>query len=445
MNRLRLRYLWLSLPLAVLLVMACSSDETGTGPGGSGASGANNGTGAGGATLGPGGGLNFDGGGLSSSGGADACAQSTSQATLEQKPVDIIFIIGNNGSLSQEIDAVEKNINDNFAQIIGQSGIDYRVILLSRSGSHQFNICVEAPLGGVAAGQCALQDNNAAPVNNPPRFYHYSIEIKATDSWCKLLNGFDGTLADEYGQQPAGWSAWLRPEAAKLFVEISDSRINCLYGTTDLDEGPSSPNPSDIPVGEQAASDFDSLLLGLSPTHFGDVSNRNYIWYTIAGLEAKDAQNPTDPWLPTDPITVVKCTGDASPVSPAIGYQALSVLTGGLRFPICEWTHFDVIFQILAQGVIAGATVKCEFDIPDPPVGETLDLDTVVVQYTPGGSGTPEIFYQVSGLSECAADRFYIEDDKIKLCPEACTEVQADPAAKIDVLYGCEVDRPVPT
>ena len=49
------------------------------------------------------------------------------------------------------------------------------------------------------------------------------------------------------------------------------------------------------------------------------------------------------------------------------------MLTGGLRFPICQFAHFDVVFQTLATSVISGAAVPCSFDLPSPPPGQTLD------------------------------------------------------------------------
>ncbi len=54
-------------------------------------------------------------------------------------------MIDNSGSMSAEIKGVQDNINKNFAQIIESSGIDYRVIMLSRFGKYtSTQICVEA-------------------------------------------------------------------------------------------------------------------------------------------------------------------------------------------------------------------------------------------------------------------------------------------------------------
>jgi hypothetical protein len=369
--------------------------------------------------------------------------QNSDTATLEEKPVDVIVFIGNNGSLAQEIAAVEENINVSFADILEASSVDYQVILVSRSGAHQFNICVEAPLGGAATGECILQENNNAPVHNPPKFYHYSLPIDQNDTWCKLLDSYDGTVPDEYGQAPNGWSEWLRVEAAKVFITITDSRIDCLHDGFELDEGPSQPNDSDLPNAETVAAKMDEFILGLSEAHFGTADARNYYWHSIVGLEAIDPQNPATAWQPDDPITTVKCSSaDTSPTSPSIGNQALSRITGGLRFPVCEVQNYDTVFSTIAQGIIQGTAVSCAFPLPEPPQGQTLDLETVQVKYTPGDGGDAVTFVQVDTAGDCTDDGFYIENEEIVLCPGACALVTADLGAEIDVLFGCDVIGP---
>src|SRR5450432_2437007 len=62
----------------------------------------------------------------------DACVITSATATLIKEPVDIILVLDNSGSMADELQAVEDNINQNFATILQQSGVDYRVILISR-------------------------------------------------------------------------------------------------------------------------------------------------------------------------------------------------------------------------------------------------------------------------------------------------------------------------
>lgn len=360
---------------------------------------------------------------------AEVCAQSSAQAQLIPKPVDIVFVIDNSDTMGQEIEGVQDNINANFAQVIEESGVDYRVIMLARHGELSAeSVCIESPLSGIPAGGCASPP--AVPSNNPPVFYHFSQEVGSHDSWCLVLDTF--TNPDEHGMAPDGYQQWLRPDAFKIFVEVTDDGVSCWMNGEVMNFNDHD-NESD---GQTAADKFDAALLALSPTHFGTAEARNYRWYSLVALANKDPANPAEAWLPSDPLTTDECP---TAVAPGTGYQALSVSTGGLRFPLCEPDYYDVVFHEIAQGVIEGAAVSCDFAIPDPPPGEILDLDTVEVHYTPNGMGDGERFEQVADGAACAVDRFYIADERITLCPDACARVQADDTASIDIRFGCAV------
>jgi hypothetical protein len=119
-------------------------------------------------------------------------------------------------------------------------------------------------------------------------------------------------------------------------------------------------------------------------------------------------------------------------------YQNLSILTGGLRFPLCEPDHYDVIFQQVAQGVVDSVGLPCSFQMPAAPTGETLDPNRVVVTYTPGGTGTPISLTRVADAASCTTDAWYLDSNgEISLCGDTCTAVTADEAAAVKVLSGC--------
>ena len=376
----------------------------------------------------------------------DACAAVTQEATLTKKPVDIIFIIDNSGSMTGEIVQVQNRIHSDFAQIIQNSGIDYRVIMISRYGNVNTSIggsnnpiCIPPPLG---AGSCS-NAHNTPLTNNPPRFFHYSADIESRDSLCMLLKGYSqpDELCDngsECGSRPFswtslapnGWGAWLRPTAFKTFVELTDDDVDCNEGGFDFDDN------NNVIGGNAVAQQFDSALLALSSTQFGTAQNRNYNWYSIVGMKENSPSNV--PWPATAPIQTGSCSPGSS--GAGTGYQALSKLTGGLRWPMCQNNNFDAIFQAIAQGVVQSATVACDFDIPNPGAG-VIDFAKVQVRYTPG-SGQPTSYNPVAGAGACGqGDGFYYDNPaspaKILLCPTSCTTVQNDSQAKIDVLFGC--------
>ncbi|WP_437631351.1 hypothetical protein [Sorangium sp. So ce854] len=398
----------------------------GGGEGGAGAAGGGGGEGGEGGddTIGSGSGNNTGGGPPVTP--DTACVATVAEATLTKRPVDIIFVIDNSSSMANEIISVQNNINESFASIIGASGIDYRVIMISAHGTAQQDdsICVGAPLSAASCEPVPEQ-----PGNNPPIFYHYSHEIRSNDALCVLLGSYNAVQPDEFGLAPSGWSEWVRADSLKVITVITDDHVGCQ--STHL--------PRNIYIDDtrqpwdDVADDFEELLFGMEPAVFGDAAAPNYVFHSIVGL--LENTPATDAYAPDADVVESTC---GTAVAPGTGYQALSKRTGGLRFPLCQTISYDVVFQAIAEGVITGAVVQCDFAVPESPPGEVIDLSTVVVQYTPGDGGEVQSFDQVPNAEACAAGSFYIADDMIRLCPDACQAVQADPSAAVDVLYGCD-------
>lgn len=65
--------------------------------------------------------------------GLMACEGTSVMADNQIQPVDIVWVIDNSGSMGDERDIVQDNI-ESFATTIGASGIDWHVILLTASG-----------------------------------------------------------------------------------------------------------------------------------------------------------------------------------------------------------------------------------------------------------------------------------------------------------------------
>lgn len=340
----------------------------------------------------------------------EACASDEAVATVVSKPVDIIFVIDNSGSMQGEIVAVQENIDTNFAAIIGASGIDYRIIMLSRHGvaDPDESICIGMPLSGHSCSPVPDEPVNTAT------FFHYSAEIASHDSFEQILDTYNAS--DEHGLAPNGWSEWLRPEAFKFFLEFTD-------------------DSSDMTV-----ADFETALFALSPAHFGTADARNYIFHAIVGMVENTP--PTAPWLPTDPIQTAQCTAEDGSEDHGPRYQELAILTGGLRFPLCEFGSFDVIFQEVANGVVDSVSLPCNFAVPAPPMGETIDFDRMVVVFSPTG-GDPISLTRVADAASCMPDAWYLDGDQIVLCPDTCDVASADETGQVKVHVACEGD-PIP-
>jgi hypothetical protein len=429
--------------LGGLFAAACSANDDSNGGGqlgfggtgakdaavdGSGASG-----GSGGTDSGIGGGVNLDGSFSDVLNPDAACDLQKFEATLVVKPVDVIFAVDNSCSMAEEMLGIQSNINSNFAQIIQASGIDYRVILIGEHGgynyptSYESSLCIDPPLAG---GPCPNPvPVDTPPINNPPLFYHYdNNDIESNDMWSLILHWYD--KPDRYGLLPGGWKAVLRPDALKIIVGFSDDHIydyapNGIYSYND---------GSSAAGAQAAAQKFDDDVMALDPAQFGTPAERNYRYYAIVGV-APNPATANGEYLPTEPVTATDCP---TAVNVGWGHQGLAILSGGLRFPVCEGQNFDVVFQEIAKGVIEGAEIACEFPMPDPPSGKELDEDSITIEYTPSDGTGKSKFQQVDDVSKCVPNAFYIDGDQLKLCPDACTLVQGDQKAKIDILALCK-------
>jgi hypothetical protein len=388
--------------------------------------------GGGGSDSSAGGGVNLDGSFTDVFNQDAACDLQEFKATLVTKPVDVIFAVDNSCSMAEEMKGIQDNINANFAQIIQASNVDYRVILIGEHGGYNYpssydsSICIDPPLSG---GPCPVPvPVDTPPINNPPLFYHYdNNDIESNDMWSKMLNWYD--KPDRYGQFPTGWKAVLRADAFKIIVGFSDDRIYDYTG------GLFVYNDGNSATGAQtAAQKFDTDVTTLDPIQFGTPADRNYRYYAIVGV-APNPASANGEYSPTEPVATVDCP---TAVNVGWGHQGLAILSGGLRFPVCEGQNFDVVFQEIAKGVISGAKIECEFPMPEPPEGKELDPATITIEYTPSGSGSGQQFSQVADETQCKPNAFYIHNDTLQLCPDTCTLVQGDDEAEVSIFAQCK-------
>jgi hypothetical protein len=340
------------------------------------------------------------------------CATVSATATRILQPVDIILVLDNSGSMEDELEAVEKNINVNFANILQQSGVDYRLILISRhrkaerseSEEASTSICVASPLSDLA--QCPA----SKPVNSE-RFFQYSIKVESENSFDRILSTYN--KKDSFELTKVGWSEWLRPGTKKVFLEMTDDNAAL------------------------AVDSFVEKLTALVPANFGTVAEPGFVFHSIIGIQEKSPAS--SPYAPDEPLQMATCSGGGDTVANAgLAYQELSRRTGGLRFPICEFSSYDTVFSTIAKDVVTQSQHSCDFDIPTPSDGQTLDLSKVAVAYAMGGATTSAPFGQVLTPADCQADAFYIENNHIYLCPDTCSAVQANDGGKVTVLFTCE-------
>jgi hypothetical protein len=356
-----------------------------------------------------------------------ACVIDEENAEVVASPVDIILLLDNSGSMSDELEAVEANINVNFAAILASSDVDYRMILISRhrqdprddSEEASTSICVSSPLSSLA--DCSEADEPAFS----DRFFQYSTKLESTDSFDVLLDTYAPPFAssgreEKFDKAPLGWSGWLRPNAKKVFLEMTDD-----------DE-------------DMAPDDFIQALVSMAPEHFGrDLTSPTFVFHSIVGL-AEKPDAASDAYLSSEPLQTDTCTGNDNDVENAgESYQELSRITGGLRFPLCQFDAYDVVFQRIAEDVVQ-TRIACDFPIPAPPRGLELDLNKVAIEYAPGSAAAPIKFGQAPSLADCQSNAFYIDNERLTLCPATCSTVRSDPVASVTVLFTCESQLIIP-
>lgn len=111
--------------------------------------------------------------------------------------------------------------------------------------------------------------------------------------------------------------------------------------------------------------------------------------------------------------------------------------------PCSHWNAGDgtsgaPLIEALKQ--IQGLAVGCSFGIPTPD-GGTIDPNQVRVEYLPGGNPPGQDLPHVADSASCTGGGWYYDNNTtpqtVNLCGASCTTVQADPNAKLNVLFGC--------
>ena len=333
-----------------------------------------------------------------------ACIVDAYSADLATKPVDIIFVIDNSSSMRDEIDAVETNINTNFAAVMLGAGLDFRVIMVSQHGDSEgidAEVCVTSPLSGTNCTPVPEQPVNSA------RFFHYDTRVSSDDSFSKILSTYN--RPDPHGFAPNGWSGWLRDDAFKVFIEITDDQQS---------------SPS--------AAEFEAQLLALEPKQFGTPGNRNYIFHSIVGLYGKE-DAPNEPYTADEPVSSFQC---GTSESPGTEYQKLSVVTGGLRYPVCNFASYEAVFRAAAVKTIEDANIDCSLTLPSAPSGQLTDTARMVLELT-DDSGRTRVVRHVESRADCVGDGFYLTEATVELCPATCAIAEGVDKGKLDVLAMC--------
>ncbi len=359
-----------------------------------------------GSSSGIGGGLSSSGvgGGLSSSsgtGGGDSCAETSSEAQEGVLPADIIVVVDNSGSMTDESALVQNSMNE-FSAIITNSGIDAHVVLISSDSTDKQGICVPAPLG---SGGCPGDEKL-------PTFRHVVQEVASSNSFDLILSTYDQ------------WKSSLRPGATKTIAVISDDNSS------------------------MSANDFKNALIAKDPSFEGFKFDAIVAPYEV--LNPLVCMNCSLNMLPCEQCD--PCCGKDTgsnlfcvplPAEEGKVYKELVAQTQGILGNLCT-QQFLPMFQDMATAVVSSSLVACTYNIPDPPKDEMIDYGKVNVEYKPNPGAPAQLIYYVPGgkLACDGTGGWYYDDPndpkQIILCPATCDLVQQSPEGKVTIKLGCE-------
>jgi hypothetical protein len=317
----------------------------------------------------------------------DDCTATGAEAEVGREAADIIWVVDNSGSMAVEAAAVQDNMN-RFATSLIDEGIDVHLALISSSQMADMAmacppldfVCLLAFIAsGFNFGVCidAPFGSGMCPADsNPPNFLHLDIPVGSS-------NGLQLAM-DQYPQ----YASILRPNTKKHFVIITDDE-------------------SDVP-----AATFTTWADGLDPALFGGG------------------------WFFHGVYSMTMCP-DAAQVGTV--YEQLVTQTAGVSGDLCL-QEFDPVFDALAAGVVQQAEIACDWPIPQPPPGQTLNKELVNVQYTQP-DGTVVSLSKIPEGEQCDGREGWHYDNEetptqVLSCPAACERFRTA-GGRVDVLFGC--------
>ena len=327
------------------------------------------------------------GGGDAGSGGAgeEPCAAVEHESSQAIRPADIILAIDQSGSMDEETTWMASQLGS-FANQITSNGVDVHVIIIAGLPGSENGFCIPSPLG---SGGCPAD-------NNPPTLLHIDQHVGSNDAWNQILAAYSS-------YQPA-----LRPGAAKHVVVISDD---------------------EAAMGSMA---FDAAFRALDP------QLEDYVFHAI--YSSKDDPGAFNCFLAPEP-----CCGIAADEGKR--YRELVNFTGGVSGDLCQ-QNFQPVWTAVSAQIVDNAPLACEWVIPEPTDGESIDPNEVNVKLIIGGQERDMGYVDDPAQCSLVTDGWHYDDavnpTRVILCPDACNEVQAAIDAKINLEFECERREAVP-
>ena len=150
--------------------------------------------------------------------------QQSAEAELARRPVDLIFVVDNSGSMTPKIQQVVEQLNGTLYETLEKAGADYQVTVVSAAGRlAERAVCLVEPLGAVpdpdGAGVCSPDIAGQiveSGLLTAERFTHVPQRVDSHDGLCQLLRRLAQGDLDH-----------LRTDATKNVAIVTDDFVEC--------------------------------------------------------------------------------------------------------------------------------------------------------------------------------------------------------------------------
>lgn len=157
----------------------------------------------------------------------------------------------------------------------------------------------------------------------------------------------------------------------------------------------------------------------------------------------KDGAFDTPPYNMLLALSTYAVSGSPDTVDPSCSKDAMFTQTGPAPAKPCHIDlstgGFDTNVLANSIGKIRGAALGCVYDLPPPPMGQTIDKATVNVNVTID-MATTLLPKRKDPLDLCAVDGCwdYTPEDKVRIFGKACDDLSNAGTGKVDIYVGCE-------
>lgn len=322
---------------------------------------------------------------------ADGCVGTMVSAPPPSNPkVDLVWVVDASGSMLDEQMKIGANLTQ-FADDISKASLDVHIVMMTTSASIPV-ICPVVPPDPLAG----------TPLASDPRYEFIETLVDSNNLLDVAVNG--------YGM----YSSFLRPDAALQFVFVTDDESHY--------QGQATP--------EARADAFKADMEKLAGKPF-----------TLHTISSEGPTACRDPNCMPDANTgicvfvMLQCGASA----PGDTYYTLAHQTGGLTASICE-SDWQAIFQPLTAAVIEAVPLPCNYTIPPPPSGESLEPGKVNVRFQDPSAGMETLWPRAVSAAACGDALGWYYDDltapkQVLLCPSSCNAVAN--GGTLNLSFGC--------